>query len=255
MTPAAGSKIPPPPAPASLPTFGPPDYTQRHYELRELLDEPCTFATYTAAMRSLARINTLTRAHKPVLGFLERSVARKGVGQAPLEVLDIGCAQGDLLRRIHRWARRRSLPVRLTGVDLNPYASRLARILDRQERLAAKTIRWVTADIFSADVEADIVLCNLTAHHLADEQVVALLRLCATARHGFLLTDLRRSERAAKAFAWMARLLRWHPMVAHDGIISFQRAFSLDEWQALVERAGISAKVIDLGMGKIAVEG
>jgi len=247
---------PPLPAPGPQPqTLGPPDYTRRHFELRELLDGPCTFATFTGAMRSLAQINTLTRAHKPVLDFLNRTIARTGVGLAPLEVLDIGCAQGDLLRHIYRWARLRSLPVRLTGLDLNPYAARLARILDRREGLPAKTIRWTTANIFTTTVNADILLCNLTAHHLPDDEVLQLLKLCATARHGFLLTDLRRSKRAATLFAWLARILRWHPIVTHDGIVSFQRAFSLEEWQALVQRAGIHARVIDLGMGKIAIEG
>ena len=41
-------------------------------------------------------------------------------------ILDVGSGYGDMLRLIDRWARARSLDVRLLGLDRNPWAARAA---------------------------------------------------------------------------------------------------------------------------------
>src|SRR6202034_763640 len=97
------------------------------FALRELMDEPCTYADYRSAALDLAQVNRLTRGYRPTLNFLARGLRRCGVGNEPLHVVDVGCGHGDALRTIHRWAAQRSVPLRLTGIDLNPYAARLAR--------------------------------------------------------------------------------------------------------------------------------
>jgi SAM-dependent methyltransferase len=246
------SALPPPcdAIPQPLPT----DFSQRIYALREQLDEPCTFAAYRAAMLDMARVNRWTGGYQPVLRLLDQAVQRMGVTHRPLRVLDLGCGHGDLLHTLHRWAAKRSLPLALTGVDLHPYAMRLARECDRAERLPSGTIQWLHANILEQPLPgADIVLCNLVAHHLPDADVVRLLQRCAQARVGFVLTDLRRSERACKIFRWISRLLQLDPMVEHDAIVSFHRAFSLQEWQTLVAEAQIQATVDDIGRGRVMI--
>lgn len=232
------------------------DFSRRTYELRELLDEPCTFAEYASAMRDLAKANKLTRGFRPMLQLLSDTVVRVGVSHEPLHVVDYGAGHGDLLRAALRWGARRSVPLRLTGVDLSPYAARLARHCDRRTGLAAGNIRHVTADVFCASLEgADVAFCSLMAHHLPDEDVVRLLQQMAAARQAWMLIDLRRSQRAAEVFRAMGAVLGWHPYVRHDGVVSFARAFSLEEWQGLVVRAGVSAEVVDLGGGRVGVVG
>lgn len=233
------------------------DFSHRTFELRELLDEPCTFAAYASAMRDLSQANRVTRGFAPLLRHLASTVERVGVSHEPLHVVDYGCGHGDLLRAAHSWGARRSVPFRLSGIDASPYAARLARECDRRAGLAPGTVAWRTGDLFTVELEkpADVAFCSLVAHHLPDNAVVQLLQQMAEARHGWMLIDLRRSQRAAKVFRAMSTVLGWHPYVKHDGIVSFARAFSLDEWRALVESAGVRAQVQDLGRGRVAISG
>ena len=253
-----GAAAPPFPVIGGLGAGGAVDFSRREFALRELMDEPCTFADYSAAARDLAKVNRWTRGLKPTLEFLSRVVERTGVGHEPLHVVDVGCASGDSLRGIARWAAARSLPLKLTGVDLNPYAARLAKICDREEGVESGRIAWVTADAFAVPLEkpADVVVCSLFTHHLRDEAVVEFLRWCeATARAGWFVNDLERSERAARWFARMAWAMRWHRFVKFDGPVSFRRAFSKGDWERMLGEAGVEgARVFGVRPGRVCVE-
>jgi len=230
-----------------------PDFARREFALRERMDGPCTYADYRAAALSLGRLNRWTRAYRPAQAFLARVLKHTGVSHEPLHIVDVGCGHGDGLRAIYRWAARRSVPLRLTGIDSNPYAVRLARECDRIEHVSAGTISWLTQDIFETQLDrpADVAISSLLAHHLSDHDIARLLHWKeTTARVGWLLSDLRRSERAAQVFTWMSRLLPMNETIAHDGIVSFRRALSLQEWQQL---AG-AATVTDAGMGRLVIE-
>ena len=41
----------------------------------------------------------------------------------------------------------------------------------------------------------------------------------------------------------LALLLRWHPIVAHDGALSVRRAFTRAELEALLAAAGVQAEI------------
>ena len=110
-----------------------PDFSRREADLREWMDEPCTFADWERTLQHLAKVNRLSGAAKPTLAFLERVVAVRGVLFEPLHVVDVGCGDGEMLREIYRWAAKRSMPVRLTGFDMNPYGARAARERDREQ--------------------------------------------------------------------------------------------------------------------------
>lgn len=233
------------------------DFSRREFALRELMDEPCTFEQYRAAALSLGQVHRWARGYKPTLEFLGRVLERTGVGHEPLHVVDVGCGHGDGLRKIYRWAAKRSVPLRLTGVDVNPYAARLARECDRKEHVSAGTIAWVTGDVFAMELDRpmDVVVSSLLAHHLCDEAIVRLLRWKDdAARVGWFVNDLRRSERAAMMFGWMGKVLPMEEMVKRDGVVSFRRALSVEEWGQRCVEAGVDAEVRDLGMGRVGVE-
>ncbi|MDE1163205.1 MAG: methyltransferase domain-containing protein [Acidobacteriaceae bacterium] len=230
-----------------------PGFDHRTYALHEHLDGPCTYADYRKAMLDMARLNRFTRAHRPFLQLIAEVVAKTGVSHTPLAILDIGCGQGALLRIVRRWAATRSLPLRLTGIDLHPYAARLAAECNSKEHLPPGTLHHETADALATAIDADIIFCSLMAHHLTDDDVLRLLHQCNRARHAWMISDLRRSQRAAKLFVLLARLLRLHRFVVEDGDISFRRAYSLEEWKQLVTRANIRAEVIDVGSGRVLI--
>ena len=248
-----------PPAPeARVEVTGSADFSRRQFELPEWMDEPCTFADYKRAAMDLARVNRLTRGQKPTLDFLARVVAKTGVGHEPLHVVDVGCASGDTLRAVARWAAKRSLPLRLTGVDLTPSAARLARECDRREHVASDRIEWVTANAFAVklDREPDVVISSLFTHHLPDDAIATFLQWCEqVARVGWFVNDLDRSANAAKWFARLAWAMRACEMVKHDGEMSFRRALVREDWERLLGEANISAaRVFAFRPGRVCVE-
>ena len=213
------------------------DFRQRTSprELPELMDSDCSYEDFRGCLHSLEKVNRWLLGYRPTLAWLERLT--HGL-RNPIHIVDVGSGGGDLLRRIASWARRRDLAVQLTGIDLNPHAARAAE----ESTPAELGIAWVTGDalLYRPEKPVDIVLNSLMAHHLEDEEIVALLRwMEATAHTGWFINDLERSERTSKMFGWMAGLMGWHRFVWHDGPVSFRRAFRKEDWVRLLAMAGV----------------
>jgi hypothetical protein len=64
----------------------------------------------------------------------------------------------------------------------------------------------------------DIVVSSLMAHHLEDEEIIALLRwMEATAQVGWFINDLERSEWSCRMFRWLERIVGWHRLYGMMG--------------------------------------
>ena len=147
-------------------------------ELPELMDGDCSYEDYRDCLRSLEQVNRWLQGYRPTLTWLKR--LPRGC-RVPMHIVDVGSGGGGLLRQIAGWARRRVICVKLTGIDLNPYAARVAE----ESTSKALEITWVTGDAlkYCSEWPADIVVNSLMAHHLEDEEVIHLLRwMEATAR-------------------------------------------------------------------------
>ncbi|RZL54925.1 MAG: methyltransferase domain-containing protein [Sphingomonas sp.] len=201
-------------------------------ELMDADDLPA--ATYAAVVADLARVNTVTLAARPTLAFLDRALA----GAGTLRLLDVGFGDGDMLRRIARWAGKRGIAAELVGVDLNPRSEAAARA----HTPAGLPIAWRTGDYADCAGEGwDVVISSLVAHHMTQAQLVAFLRFMeAEAARGWLVNDLHRHRFAHAGFPLLATLARWHPIVRHDGRLSIARSYRPDEWPPLLAAAGIA---------------
>jgi 2-polyprenyl-3-methyl-5-hydroxy-6-metoxy-1,4-benzoquinol methylase len=204
------------------------------------MDGYCSYEEFRDCLRSLEQVNRWLLGYRPTLAWLERLPRQL---DAPVHIVDVGSGGGDLLRQIARWARRRSIPVQLTGIDLNPYAARAAAESTPKEL----GIAWVTGDAlkYRSEKPVDIVVNSLMAHHLEDEEIVALLRwMEETARVGWFINDLERSERSYRMFGWLAGMVGWHRFVQHDGPVSFRRAFRKEDWVGLLTAAEIPREAV-----------
>ncbi len=187
---------------------------------------------YAAVVGDLARVNVVTLAARPTLAFLGRATQ----GRTRFRLLDVGFGDGDMLRRIARWAARRRIDAGLVGVDLNPRSERAARAHTPDD-----AIRYVTGDYADlANEPWDMIISSLVAHHMTRDQLVAFLRFMeAHARRGWFINDLHRHGVAYRGYPILARLARWHPIVRHDGKLSIARAYCPAEWPPLLVEAGI----------------
>ncbi|MES3107976.1 methyltransferase domain-containing protein [Sphingomonas aurantiaca] len=205
-------------------------------QAEELMDaDDLDAATYADVVGDLASVNTVTMARRPTLDFLARAIA----GRKTFRLLDVGFGDGDMLRRIARWAAARGIAAELVGVDLNP----------RSEQAAGAhggDIRYVTGDYADlADEPWDVIVSSLVAHHMTRDQLVAFLRFMERhASAGWFVNDLHRHGFAHWGFPILATLARWHPIVRHDGTLSIARSYRPDEWPPILAEAGISAATV-----------
>jgi SAM-dependent methyltransferase len=205
-------------------------------EAEELMDaDDLPADTYAAVVADLARVNTVTLAARPTLAFLDRATR----AARTLRVLDVGFGDGDMLRRIARWAAERGIAAELVGIDLNPRSEVAARAHTPPDL----PITWRTGDY--ADLAGggwDVVISSLVAHHMTRDQLIAFLRFMeAESARGWLVNDLHRHGFAHVGFPLLATLARWHPIVRHDGTLSIARSYRPGEWPPLLAEADITA--------------
>ena len=203
----------------------------------ELMDAPdLDTETYAAVVGDLAKVNAVTMAARPTLGFLRRAFAAHP-GER-LRILDVGFGDGDMLRRIARWAAKRGLETDLVGVDLNSRSELAARA----HTPPGPAVRWVTGDYAElADEPWDCVISSLVAHHMTHAELVSFLRFMdAHARVGWLVNDLHRHRLPHLGFPILARLAGWHRIVRLDGTLSIARSYRPAEWPPILAEAGVS---------------
>jgi SAM-dependent methyltransferase len=213
-----------------------PDMSRRAQpaELPELMDGPCSREELRACLRDLARVNQWLRGARPTIEWLDTFAQTRG----PLRILDVGCGDGEALRRIARWATQKRLDVRLIGLDLNADTISIAKEATPPEH----GIEFVAENIldYEPHERVDLIVSSLFAHHLNDKDIVRFVGwMEAHARLGWFVNDLSRAATPYRLFKLLAKAAHWHRFVQHDGPVSVARAFRADDWRRLCAAAGL----------------
>lgn len=191
-------------------------------------------AAYASVLHDLARVNRWTFTAHPLLAFLDR--AAKDLVR--FRLLDVGFGEGDLLRRVAAWARRRNVSVSLVGIDINPRSAEIARSVTPKDM----PIDYLTGDALHLPGTFDFIVSSQVAHHMTDRQLADFLHFMEDrALRGWLINDLRRHTFAYHGFPLLARLLGVHRIVREDGQLSIARSFRPDDWREILRAAGIGA--------------
>ncbi len=180
---------------------------------------------------------------------------RRAGGPGAVTLLDVATGLGDVPSWLSRWAGARGVPVLAGGIDVNPDVLREARAFQRR-RPPSERVRLARAEATSlphADGSVDVVVCHNFLHHLTSEEAVRVLsemrRVC---RLGVAAVDLVRS-RAAWACVWaLTRISTRNRLTRHDGPLSVERAFTVEEVAGLSRRAGMEgARVRRAGASRL----
>ncbi len=195
-------------------------------------------AEYALVLRDLARANFATLAGRPTLAFLNDVIKRHPSRTKALRILDVGFGDGDMLRRIARWASRHGIAVDLVGIDLNSKSAPIAMTATPTDM----PITYRTGDYRDLGNEPwDIILSSLVTHHMTDDERITFLTFMTDhARLGWMVNDLHRHRVALIGFAVLSHVAMWHPIVRHDGQVSVARSFRPAEWHDMLVQAGVS---------------
>jgi hypothetical protein len=156
-----------------------------------------------------------------------------------LKIHEIGSGGGDNLRAISRFLNKISISHILGGVDLKEDCVRFAENFETQNT----TINYEIADYQMATFpkgQPHIIFNSLFCHHFKDEDLVKMLQwMHKNSEIGFVIADLHRHPLAYYSIKWLTALFSKSYLVKNDAPLSVLRGFSRNEWEILLEKAGI----------------
>ena len=181
----------------------------------EIMDDPnVPDDVWEKFHRDLSRLERVLGCHRTVIRALRDD-------QRPAEsVLDIGCGNGMLLRKI-----RQDLGVAVTGIDL------------RAPRNPEQDITIMETDAVREPLPlADVAVSVYLVHHLSERGIVDLIRNVGRTSRRLILLDLVRHWLPLVLFRVFLGPL-FGSIVHADGCQSIRRAYTPGELRTLVEEA------------------
>lgn len=204
--------------------------TSRRSDAPELMDDFLMEGDILSdALDKIASINRLLGGNKVTLQGVKWLLKSKPVYSSEISILDVGCGNGDMLRILAKYAKRKQLKIKLVGIDANYFSIKHA------EQLSTKypNISYVCADIFEEIKQErlyDVILCTLTLHHFKDDEIITLMNgLEQQSTLGIVVNDLHRSALAYYLFICVCFVFRLNHMSRNDGLVSILRGFKKQE--------------------------
>ncbi len=174
-------------------------------------------------LKDLNRINSWLGGNRVTLQGVKKLL--NGNKSRNIRIVDIGCGNGAMLRKLSGWGKRNGYLFELTGIDANPHAIKIAM----QQSEQYPDIKYQTLNIFSSEfreMEFDIILCTLTLHHFKDEEIINLLRqFTDQSNQGVVINDLHRTRTAYILFKAFCAFFVHNSIARKDGLISILRGF------------------------------
>lgn len=182
-------------------------------------------------LRFLAMVHRYFGGERILFDYLQRWSVHWSKDEI-ITVLDVGTGGADVPLSLLRWGKKHGFHFQITAIDSTPTIAAIAR-----ENVASHPeIQVVEADFFSfaqRGEKFDLVIASLVLHHMPDDKLTEVLRLCDTmATRGVIVSDLLRSMTAYGAIGLLTGLIG-NRVVRNDGLISVRRAFTIRELDAL----------------------
>jgi hypothetical protein len=199
------------------------DFKKRSTEI-EIMD---TFSGTTKELATILhdinRVNRLLGGYSITLSAVFKLLTLEN--KKSYTILDMGCAEGTMLRKLAKEARKRNIPLKLIGVDLNKQGLELATYYS----IEYPEITYLEADILTADFSSyniDVVMTTLTLHHFTDKGVVQFVnQFNSLASLGVVINDLDRNPIAYYLFKAFSFFFIKTEIAKKDGLLSIRRAF------------------------------
>lgn len=152
--------------------------------------------------------------------------------QQSYTILDVGCGDGEMLRAVVDWSRKSNFKVKCFGVDLNEATLDIAR----SKSTEYPEIEYININIENWNIEkypVNVVLCTLTLHHIAPENISEFLRaISKIGSRALIINDLQRSVVSYLLFKLFSLIFIKTQMAKTDGAISIKRSFIRQELES-----------------------
>jgi len=197
-------------------------------EQQEIMDDPnLDLVALKEVFMDINKVNRVLNGHAITIRAIEKTLDENP--QKSYTIVDLGCGNRDMLKKIALYFRNRAISLKLVGVDLNGNAINIA--MENCKHFS--NISFLQKDILSLDVlvpQCDILLCTLTMHHFGKEEIQEFLhRIVRLPRIGIIINDLQRSMVSYYLFKIFSVIFIKTHIARHDGLVSIKRAFIKSE--------------------------
>jgi 2-polyprenyl-3-methyl-5-hydroxy-6-metoxy-1,4-benzoquinol methylase len=199
------------------------DFTRRSTEIEIMDTYSGTTKELDTILQDINKVNRLLGGYSITLSAVFKLLALED--KESYTILDMGCAEGTMLRKLALEARKRNIHLKLIGVDLNKQGLELATYYSTEY----PEITYLEADILTADFSPyniDVVMTTLTLHHFTDKGVVQFVnQFNSLASLGVVINDLERNPIAYYLFKAFSFFFIRTEIAKKDGLLSIRRAF------------------------------
>ncbi|MCA6438081.1 MAG: methyltransferase domain-containing protein [Bacteroidetes bacterium] len=180
-------------------------------------------------LKELDVINNLLGGYSMTFSALKK-VLKKGVKST---IVDIGCGGGDTLKRIFEWNIKENYDVQLYGIDLKQTCIHYANTNNSK-----KEIKFICDDYRNINKhlpKVDVIHACLFCHHLADNEIVELIKFAQKNKSTLIINDLERNAIAYYSIKLLTRIFSKSYLVKNDAPLSVLRGFKRNEWEKLIK--------------------
>lgn len=212
-------------------------FSQRSYE-EELMDDlESGGQVIDQTLKELETINRLLGGNQVTTNGLDQLIPDNHVGE--INIADLGCGGGDILKLVAQWANKKGLKVKMIGFDANPNIIAFAK----ENCKAFDNIAFEVKDIFSEEFKSrqfDVILCTLFTHHFHDDALIDIFKQFKhQAKLGVIINDLHRHWFAYHSIKLLTRFFSKSEMVRYDGPLSVLRSFNKKDLEEITRKAQI----------------
>jgi len=212
-------------------------FRERSADKEKMDDLSISGATLHRTLYELDVINKYLGGNKVTLDALD-FLLKTFPQNKKIEIVDVGCGSGAMLKLISRWAQEEGWKVCLKGIDANADVVDYARQLIESPGWEIEQME-VQSDQFQT-ISCDIIIATLFTHHFTNDQLSNLLSAWyQQVTTGIIINDLHRHPLAYYSINFITKLFSSSDMVKFDAPLSVLRAFSRSDIDRILKKAGI----------------
>lgn len=201
----------------------------------EYMDNPdLSQSDLEVALKDISRVNALLGGNRITIQAIHKQLLNCDE-KKEFTILDVGCGDGTMLRKIADFYKRKEIKVKLIGIDINEKSIQKAKELS----VSYPLIDYRVVNVYHLQVDTfscDLIISTLTLHHFDDKEITNVLRKCLElAKIGVIINDLHRSYMAYYLFKLFSLFFIKGYVAKSDGLVSIQRGFRKKELQRYAE--------------------
>jgi 2-polyprenyl-3-methyl-5-hydroxy-6-metoxy-1,4-benzoquinol methylase len=217
-----------------------PDFSVRSEEDEIMDDLNCSGQVVDQTLEELEFINKWLGGNAVTISSIKQCIRAKSTTSHALEIADLGCGSGDILRIIIQIFRKRNITMKGIGIDANPNIVEHAR----KKSIAYPELSFEALNILNPEFQKqkyDFIIATLFFHHFSSPQLTDLLKsLKHQARQKIIINDLHRHWLAYHSIKILTALFSKSSMVKFDAPLSVLRGFTRKELVSILKEAGIN---------------